>query len=114
MLRLKSNKYEVSDELSDDVKRKVVRTLSPVASTTAELPIPFIGELGGQINLIRAVNDEAQSVIDSIDAELENLESRRSQLILQRQAHVEMLEVAQRYVNVYTISITPIRSKQSK
>ncbi len=60
---------------------------------------------GSQINLIRAVHDEAQKRIDSIDAELKSMEDRKTQLEIERQAHQEMLAIA----NKYMIKLNPKR-----
>ena len=65
---------------------------------------------GGQINLIRAVADEADDIIKDIVRELDEMESRKQQLLVQKAAHEEMLAVAQKYVSKLTVTITPNRS----
>jgi hypothetical protein len=62
---------------------------------------------GGQINLIRAVADEADDIIKGIIRELDEMETRKQMLLVQKSAHEEMLAVAQKYVGKLTVTITP-------
>lgn len=60
----------------------------------------------GQINLIRAVADQADTVIKNIDIELKELEDRRNHLLIKKAAHEEMQAVAFKYVDMLNIKIT--------
>jgi hypothetical protein len=61
--------------------------------------------VGGEINLVRAIYTQADDVIKRIDRELGALEIEKSKLLLKKQAHVELLAVATRFVNELTITI---------
>lgn len=53
---------------------------------------------GGEINLVRAVFDEAELVIKDVVRELEELESRKQSLLVKKIAHEELLVIAKKYI----------------
>lgn len=61
--------------------------------------------IGGEINLVRAIYTQADDVIKRVDRELAALEVEKSKLLLKKQAHVELLAVATRFVDELTITI---------
>lgn len=90
-----------------DTKNKDVTDHPQAKYPLTDAPSQFAG---GQINLIRAVADEADDIIKNIVRELDEMESRKQVLLVQKAAHEEMLAVAQKYVNRLTVTITPTRS----
>ncbi len=72
-------------------------TYTPVAGKESG---PTVREEPASINLVRAVYDEADKVVKSINRELAALEVRKTQLILSRDAHIELLDVAKKHVNL--------------
>lgn len=67
-----------------------------------DMPKDFVG---GEINLVRAIYTQADDVIKRVDRELAALEVEKSKLLLKKQAHVELLAVATRFVDELTITI---------
>lgn len=64
--------------------------------------IPESSDSPAPINLIRAVYDEAGKVVARIDRELIAMERKREQLLQNRAAHIELFEVAKKYVSQET------------
>ena len=80
------NKHEIFDKPA---------TYTPVMGKTS---VPPPSEPPMTINLVRAVFDEAGNIVTRIDRELAHLESRKEQLLLEREAHADLLEVATRHM----------------
>ena len=57
---------------------------------------------GGEINLLRAVYTQADEVVKRIDRELADIEKRKTYLMLDREAHEELLSVAEHFVTKFT------------
>ena len=57
---------------------------------------------GGEINLLRAVYTHANEVIKRIDRDLSDLEKKKKYLLLDREAHEELLAVAEHFVTKFT------------
>jgi hypothetical protein len=68
---------------------------TPVAGKSSG---PYVREEPATINLVRAVFDEASNIIKKIDRDLVAMDVRKEQLIRDRTAHIELLEVATKYV----------------
>jgi len=61
---------------------------------------------GGRINLIRAVNDDADARIKEISTRIKEIDAEKSHLLVELEAHTEMLSVARKYVNKLTVTVT--------
>lgn len=59
----------------------------------------------GTINLIRAVYDEAENVVDRIDAELADLETKKHRLFVEREAHLALYKVASGFAERLNITV---------
>jgi hypothetical protein len=63
---------------------------------------------GGEINLLRAVYTHADEVVKRIDRDLSELEKKKTYLLLDREAHEELLSVAEHFVT----KLTALKSHQ--
>jgi hypothetical protein len=70
-------------------------TYTPVAGKTT---IPQVPEQPTSINLLRAVYDEAGTIVKRIDRDLVHIEIKKAELIKQRDAYIELFAVATKHV----------------
>lgn len=94
-----ADKQRTINSINGPIIRDFKASKHNILEDTFEYPIPDMPTKtgGAQINLIRAVYDNASDVIDSIDRQLVALEQQKKSLQEDRRAHEEMLRVAQKF-----------------
>lgn len=79
------------------------RTKSPIGEMVIPEPTSTreTGESNsGFLNLLRAASEGAQNVIDRIESELEKLEMKKQELTIERDGHMEMQAIGQKYMGM--------------
>lgn len=77
-----------------DNSKKIQKQIPVIQEVPVEQEFTSIG----QINLIRAVHDHAQSVIDILEDKLDELEKQKEQIQIEKEAHQKMLDIAVIYI----------------
>ena len=96
------SKYLVTDADKRRTKRSLNAMIVHEHSLHPEVDIPVLDMptkyAGGGINLLRAVYDGANDEIRRIDDELQEMDTKRRNLIADRDAHYELYNVAEKYM----------------
>lgn len=96
----------VLDSINDEYSPAPSARKSEVRDISFPIPEMPTKLAGGRINLIRAVNDDAEKRIKEIVARRAEIAAEDAQLAVELEAHTEMLAVARKYVNKLTVTVT--------